>query len=154
MCRFRASYYLRLCVREADTCRRMSLCLVNYAQRRLLTWPACVRLWSSNERERVAGGRRDGLQSTPRTTAPTAGSRAINRARAESFDTWIHTRSQFPCVRPPSRVLRSFGAASHVSSLSKVVFFWRLSLPSLSPAHVSRIASSFPSQYPVTRSLH
>lgn len=83
-------------------------------------------------RERLAGGRRDRLQSTLRMTAPTAGSRTINRACAESFDTWIRVRSQFPSVQlpPPSAslscVLFSFGAASHIFSLSKVYLHFLL----------------------------
>lgn len=51
-------------------------------------------------RERLAGGRRDGLQSTLRMTAPTAGSQTINRA-CVCLDTWTRIRSQFPSVQLP-----------------------------------------------------
>ncbi len=99
-------------------------------------------------RERLAGGRRDGLQSTLRMTAPAAGSQTINRACAESLDTWIRIRLQFPSVQLPpppaslSCVLFSLGAASYVFSLSKVIF---LSL--LFTCHGSWIASPLSSSH-------
>lgn len=143
--------YACVCVCEVNTCYWTSLWPVNYAERPQ-TWPACVVLWSSNERGASGRQARRAAEHTENDSS-TAGSQTINRAlRWELMTPGFTFVRNFPQTnshhRHPHLVL-VFCLASMLL-LASFISAQHLFLLSLSPAQMVTDLGLYHSSLPPT----